>query len=266
MENVEMENQKKTADDDSNVTPVEPATVSEDNQGGDGDNDQNSSATSQEPDNTTSEPDTTDNTDAGNNSVKVIMNEKEFSVSLADKQNAIAALVNDTYVEDYEDWYYVDVYEEEKIVVMHSCATGKHYRQSFAVKKDVYSLKGDRVEVFAQFLTQDEIAKLDSMKENYSVIEEKLGKYESEPDKQAVLAEAKYNYVRKTEEFEALSNEHFDFSVEDVRKKADDILLNYAAEGKLEFSTKETESEDKVTHKSFAVQKKSSSRYGNIFN
>jgi hypothetical protein len=284
MENLaEMENKKKVSDDDS--TPVDPASVSDDNQEGEGDNNQ----TQQTTDNTNTGDDDAnantdananndqngdnggdnggDNADVGNNSVKVSFNNKEFSVSLMDKQAALQNLVNETYVEDYEDYYSVDVYEEEKVIVMHSWSTGKHYRQNFNCKKDVYSLKGDRVEVFTQYLTQDEMDKLSAMKENYSVIEEKLSKYESEPEKEKVLSENKYNYVRNTEEFTALTKDHFDFSVEEVRQKADEILLNCAAEGKLNFSIEESETKG-VKCKTFASEsiKKSSSRYGNIFN
>ena len=79
--------------------------------------------------------------------------------------------MNDTYGEADGAWYDCDVIEETKTVEFHDWWANKHYRQSYSVKKDVYSLKGDRVETFVSFLTSDEKAQLEQMKSNYSSIE-----------------------------------------------------------------------------------------------
>ena len=78
---------------------------------------------------------------------------KDFSVSLKEKLNALTILVNDTYGEVDGAWYDCDVIEETKTVEFHDWWANKHYRQSYSVKKDVYSLKGDRVETFVSFLS-----------------------------------------------------------------------------------------------------------------
>lgn len=165
---------------------------------------------------------------------------KEFSVSLADKINAVTTLVNDTYSESDNTWYFCDVYEDDgKYCVMHDFWGDRHYRQEYSVKKDVYSLKGDRVQVFAQYLTQDEINKLDQIKSNYSSIESELSSYkekELHSSREAVLASEDYSVMKDFEEFNDLKNHMDEYSVEDLTNKAD---LLYAKFMKSTFAAKE---------------------------
>lgn len=193
--------------------------------------------------------------------------EKTFAVSLVDKLNALSQLVNNTYSESDNTYYDVDAYDDEKYVIMHDYWNNKHFRQSYSVKKDVYSLKGDRVEVFAQYLTADQIAKLDGMKADYASITEKLAKYEAEPAKIEILNSEDYANIAETAEFVELKKEenHFDMAVEDVRAKADELLLAYAKGNKIDFVEKD-EKKKTVGIKQFG-QKKSgkTGRYGNLF-
>lgn len=164
---------------------------------------------------------------------------KTFSVSLVEKLNALSMLVNSTYGETDQTYYDIDAYDDEKIVVMHDYWNNKHYRQSYAVKKDVYSLKGDRVECFARYLTADEISRLDSLKADYAEKSEKLAKYESEPEKMEILNSADYSNIADQDDFIALKQQsnHFDLSVDELKAKADAMLLAYAKTGKLNFAT-----------------------------
>lgn len=199
----------------------------------------------------------------------IVMGElkKEFSLSLADKQFAVYTLVNDTYAEQDNDFYDVDVYEETKEVVMHGWFSGKHFKQSYKIKNDSYSLKGDRVEVYAQYLTSDEIAKLDSMKANYSEISEKLAKYEAEPEKMQILESADYSSIADKDEFTELKKQenHFDLTVDELKAKADEIILLYAKKGALNFSSNEEEKHS-VGMRLLPTNKKNSkrSRYGGL--
>ena len=192
--------------------------------------------------------------------------EKTFAVSLVDKLNALSQLVNNTYSESDNTYYDVDAYDDEKYVIMHDYWNNKHFRQSYSVKKDVYSLKGDRVEVFAQYLTADQIAKLDSMKADYASITEKLVKYEAEAEKMQILNSDEYSQIVETAEFAELKTveKHFDMSVEEVRKAADDLLLAFAKNNKLEFNAQQ----DKKTVgiKMFGQKSsKKTGRYGSLF-
>lgn len=198
-------------------------------------------------------------------SVTVNGETKTFSVSLNDKLNAMYSLVNETYGEIDDDYYDVVMFDDTKTVEMHGWFRGKSYRQSYKVKKDNYQLVGDRVEISAVWMTADEEAKFNSMKENYSVISDKLQKYEEEPQKIEILASQKYSYVADTEEFVALQSDHFDMSIEDVTKKADEILLSYAENGNLKFSVDENNEKPVVKSVSLFTNKKKESRYGSLF-
>lgn len=195
--------------------------------------------------------------------------QKNFSVSLKEKLNALTILVNDTYGEADGAWYDCDVIEETKTVEFHDWWSNKHYRQSYSVKKDVYSLKGDRVETFVSFLTSDEKAQLEQMKSNYSSIESELASYKAEPEKQAVLAEECYAQIADTEAFKKLVEQdtHFSMSVDEVRAEADKQLLEYAKGHKIEYSAEEPKKT--VGVKKFAnpsiKSTKGTGRYGGIF-
>ena len=191
---------------------------------------------------------------------------RNFAVSMSEVLAAMSELVNNTYSETDNDYYSVDVYESEKSVVMVGWWSGKAYKQSYKVRNDVYTLTGDRVAVKPVYLTADEEAKLDDMRSNYSLISEKLAKYESEPQKVAILESDDYANVADVEAFVELKKQenHFDLSVDEVTEKANQILLDYAKHNNIKFSD---DSEKKsVEQKKLPVgSKRKSSRYGNLF-
>lgn len=188
-------------------------------------------------------------------------NVREFSVSLKDKLNALYSLVNETYADD-GTWYDVDVYEDDKYVIMVDYWSGKGYKQSYKVKKDIYTLVGDRVEVFATWLTQDEINKLDKMKSDYSEISEKLAHYEDEPKKLEILNSEDYSLIADNEEFVALKEQenHFNMSVDEVTAKADAILTTAAKQHKFSVDEKHTN-----TVKPLPQMNKKTKRFGSLF-
>lgn len=188
---------------------------------------------------------------------------KEFSISLTEKLSALSSLVNDVYADD-GTWYFVDVYDDDKYVIMQDCWSGRAFKQSYKVKKDSYSLTGDRIEVYSVWCTEDERKKLDDMRANYSAISEKLAKYEAEPAKMEVINSNAYAKIAETKEFAELRDNHFDMSIEEVSAKADEILLAYA-KGGLNFSV---EPETKVTNKvvlPINTNSNKKSRYGSLF-
>ncbi|MFR7913756.1 hypothetical protein [Eubacterium ramulus] len=55
-------------------------------------------------------------------------------------------------------------------------------KQKFTTTDDVVAFDGDRESVFAEFVTETELAELNSMRANYFSIQEKLAKYEEAED------------------------------------------------------------------------------------
>lgn len=175
---------------------------------------------------------------------------KTFSVSLSQIAGALNTLVNDMYSESDNTWYFTEVYPDDKEVVMIDGWTGAAFRQSYKVRNEVYSLVGERVPVHACYLTDDEEKRLDDIKSKYSQFEEvseKLEKYESEPDKMEILNSADYANIADVKEFSELKkmDNHFDMSVEEVKKAADDMLLEFAKGNKLSFAAKDEEAPKK---------------------
>lgn len=168
-----------------------------------------------------------------------------FETSLSEIQWAVSELVNNTYSESDNDYYSVEVYESSKTVVMIGWCTGRAYKQSYKVRNGVYSLVGDRVNVKAVYVTADEEAELDKMRNNYSAISDKLAKYESEPEKMNVLNSSDYANIADHADFAELKKQenHFDLTVDELKEKADAMLLAYAKSGKLNFAATESEQE-----------------------
>lgn len=192
---------------------------------------------------------------------------KEFSISLSEKMMALWNLVNETYAELDNDCYDVEVFEDEKYVEMYSWYGNKCYRQQFKCKKKCeYSLVGDRVEIFRRFLTQDEITALESMQGKFNEIETKLNNYEQEPEKMNILNSSEYSQISNSDEMLSLKemNNHFNLSVDEVRQKADEILLTYAKSGNLSFASVEPTAEVSKKMLSFNTKKKEG-RYGKLF-
>ena len=149
---------------------------------------------------------------------------KKFAVSLQDKIYAIQDLVNATYAEADNTYYGVSVYDD--YVIMCDYWTGKYFKQTYKDEEDVYSLTGDRVEVFAEFVTAEEQEELNSMRSIYSSVVEKLAKYEEAEelaDKSTVFEDEAYADYLNTEEFKNLMSEDTlkKFSKEQLKEKAD---------------------------------------------
>lgn len=187
-----------------------------------------------------------------------------FGLSLDEKNRAIHELVNITYGEADNDYYFVSVFEDDGYVIMQSWCTERAFRQNIERNGDEYSLVGDRVEVFSIWVTEEEKSQFESMRNSYDSMLTKLQNYENEPAKMEVLNGDEYAAVRDSEEFSKLmeTEAHFEMSVDEIKAKADTILLNAAKNNSLNFANQNVQTTRK------AIQFKSNKgtgRYGNMF-
>ena len=195
---------------------------------------------------------------------------KTYAVSLDEKISAIHCLVNDTYAEADNTYYGVSVYDS--YVIMQDWCSGRYFKQSYMDENDTYTLTGDRVEVYAEFVTKDELNELNDMRSNYSTIVNELNQYkynEEFADKMTVFEDEAYTEYLETDEFKTLmSKETVDkYSKEELAEKAD------AALGKFVKSTKTFSYTENKTKKSIASVKvfsdvnktRKPSRYGDLF-
>jgi len=186
---------------------------------------------------------------------------REFGLSISEKMCAMYSLVEATYGE--EDWYDVEMFEEDGYIEMYGWFVGKNYRQKFEETNGEYSLVGERIEIFNMFVTAEQKAQLEQMKVEFAETKDKLRKYEEEPQKMEILNSEDYSKVFSTKEFEELrlQETHFDMSIEEVKTKADAILLDYAKHSNFSVQTEE------VKHNFVQIPKvtKKPSRYGDLF-
>lgn len=149
-----------------------------------------------------------------------------YEVSLDEVIYALETVVNDTYSEADNAYYGVKVYD--KYVVMVDYWTGKAYKQNYKQRNGVYTLTGDRVEVYSRYLTKEEENALDEMRSKYAVISEELEKYRSAEEatkKDELLASADYALIAENQEFKALVADKENYSLEDLTSKCDALLL-----------------------------------------
>lgn len=142
-----------------------------------------------------------------------------FEVSLDEILYGLERLVNETYSETDNAYYSVKAYD--KYVVMIDYWTGHAFKQSYKSRNGVYTLTGDRVEVFARYLTAEEDAALDEMRSKYTELQAFKDNYDAEmlkAEKQNVFD--KYaNKIGTNTEFIELKNNMDNFSVEEIETK-----------------------------------------------
>ena len=195
---------------------------------------------------------------------------KKFAVSLQEKIYAIQDLVNVTYAEADNTYYGVSVYED--YVVMCDYWSGRYFKQSYTSENDNYSLVGDRIEVFAEFVTADEQSKLDDMRSNYSSIVEELNTYKSAEvyaDKMTVFDDEAYADYLETDEFKVLMSDESvnQYSKEELAEKADATLGKLVKKNKT-FSFASTETKKRVNRVAFNAEKETEDTYkpyGDLF-
>ena len=252
-ETVDEENSEETTDESDEETEDEESTVKEDNACGGG------SVSTKKKKKNSIECSYTVNDET-----------KTYAVSLDEKISAIHCLVNDTYAEADNTYYGVSVYDS--YVIMQDWCSGRYFKQSYMDENDTYPLTGDRVEVYAEFVTKDELNELNDMRSNYSTVVNELNQYkynEEFADKMTVFEDEAYTDYLETDEFKALmSKETVDkYSKEELAEKADATL------GKFVKSTKTFSYTENKTKKPIASVKvfsdvnktRKPSRYGDLF-
>ena len=278
-ENNDEDGTPPTEDDSENFEDGQEDDSENDNQNDDNQNDEEddnqdySNEEGSQEDN--QESDTEDGTKEY--SIEYSVNNMTFKTSLNDIQYALTTLVNDTYAESDGTYYSCIVYDD--CVVMIDYWTGTAYRQSYKVRKGVYSLTGDRVSVRAVYLTTDEEAEVDKMKTNYSLYEKELDSYhnaEAKVEKQTIICKPEFALLSgQSKDYDNFVNEinddklHLNYTVEDVQKKCDEYLLAYVKAGNQINFEKDNTTETTQTHL-FRLPnqstKKPKGRYGNLFN
>lgn len=180
---------------------------------------------------------------------------KTFSLSHEDIRTSLYALLAPIEQSLNECYWIVQTFDDH--FVYESCC-GNFYSQKFTTENDVVAFEGERVEVFAEYVTADEKAELETMRANYSSISEKLAAYEeaeSIADKMTVFDDKAYQNYLDTNEFKSLmAVENIKkFTKEELTEKADAALGKVLKTTKaFAMSVEEKHTENKPSFFSFA--------------
>ena len=191
----------------------------------------------------------------------------EFEVSLNEKLWALDDLVNSTYHGLDDTWYSTQVYDDYLVMVGWTDDGTVAYRQGYTESDGKYELVGDRVAVHSLFVTDDEEKLINDNKIALENAESTIADYQKKEDeakKSAILNNADYSAISETDDFKGLVNDHENFSVDEVKEKADKMLFEYLKKNASEFSKKNNSSTKKSTL-GFGVKPENHSRYGNLF-
>ena len=172
---------------------------------------------------------------------------KNFELSHDDIRCALYNLLL-PFEESDNDWYCITQVYDNHFVYEGWFDASHVFDQKYSKNGDEISFDGERVHMNKILVTDSEYAQLNEMRSNYASISEKLAKYEAEPEKMEILNSKEYMSIADQKDFEELKKQenHFDLSVDELRGKADAMLLQFAKSGKIGSSaTYEVEDEKK---------------------
>lgn len=200
---------------------------------------------------------------------------RTFEISLQDRISAIHSLVNETYADADNTYYGVTVFES--YVIMEDWWSGRYFKQSYTFEDDVCTLVGDRVEVYAEFVTADEQKELEDMRSNYAALKEfkeTTEKNELHAQREEIINSENFAVISEKDESGKYVNEAFaklvsemdNYSLTDLEKEAKVILADFVTSKNFALEVKP---EKKTSKKQFSnPEKKDSnkpSRYGKLF-
>lgn len=174
--------------------------------------------------------------------------------------NLIAAQSEDGY---YYTWI-AEVYDNK--FIYEDCRENKFYRQQYTKDGDNVSFDGEPVEVFSEWLSKEEKDALDTLKADYTSLKSFKDQYDAaqvKAEKDAVFASAEYDEIRESDEFKQLVNEAGNYTVDELKVKAD---LLFAASMKKKFSFEaKPEKKNSVGMNFNAEPDKKKQAYGGLF-
>lgn len=194
-----------------------------------------------------------------------------FELSFNDIRAGLNALC--AVYRNENEWCYVeDVYDN--YFIMYDWDSDKIWKQTYAKDGDNLSLTGERIQLFAMLLTESEKIQIENMRQNYEAICSQLSQYQ----KKELISSTDYSAIAEKEDFIAIINDVNDgkneMTFEELKQNLDEMLLNYAKSGNLNFEaiedkTESTSNKKKVARMglmpSGAKGNPKKSRYGNLF-
>ena len=192
--------------------------------------------------------------------------EVKFELSHDDIRTSLYQLLN-AYSEDgYSYAWIIEVYDSKFVYEDWTDEGYKFFRQAYSKDGDNIAFAGERVEVFNEWLSKDEKDALDALKSSYSELKAFKDNYDAsvlKAEKDAVFASEEYDEIRESDEFKALMSEMDNYSVEELKVKAD-LLFAASMKKKFSFAAK-TEKKKSVSLNFNADADKKQDAYAGLF-
>ena len=200
---------------------------------------------------------------------------KEFDISTDDIWYSLHNLINTTYSESDNDYYGVTAYPNEQYVVMQGWCSNRAYKQSYKCEDEVFTLVGDRTEVYATWLTAEEKDALADMKASYSVLEQfkaDTEAHDAHVQREAVMTAEKYSVVSIKKADGVFENASYadlyqnmdKYSCEELDQKLMAIVGEYAINGGKFAAAEESKAKPSVKLFADASKKNRTSKYGTL--
>lgn len=190
--------------------------------------------------------------------------ELKYELSHDDIRSALYQLLAATTEDGYYTTWIVEVYDSK--FIYHDYMEGKYYRQKYTKDDENVALDGDRVEVFSEWLTKDEMDALDALKADYAALKSFKDNYDAtelQAQKDQVFAKKSYEKLAGIEAFEELKQNAVNFSLDEVIEKAKIIYADFMEQNEV---PEVEEKSAKVVGFNFNKKETKKSPYGNLFN
>lgn len=146
--------------------------------------------------------------------------------------------------------------------------SGSAFKQAYKMRKDVVSFDGEPEPVYTEFVTQAEKDELENMRKNYAeLVEFKEGVVAAQlrAEKIAALESVEYAEIQGCAEFKALVSEMDNYSVEELKVKAD-LLFAASMKKQFVFEAEKEEKKHSVGMNFNAKTSKKKTAYKGLFN
>ena len=143
------------------------------------------------------------------------------------------------------------------------------FKQNYKMRKDVISFSGDPVQVYREFVTQEEKDELESMRKNYAALKEFKDNYDAaelKAKKDEIFDRKEFEILCSNEAFVELKNDMNNFTVEELESKVKQIFADHViSNGQFALNKGDTENKTNKIGFNFVEKSKKARAYAGLF-
>ena len=191
----------------------------------------------------------------------------QWELSHDDVRSGLYALL---IAESGDDYYWPWIVEVYDTYFVYEGDDYKFYKRAYTKEDSNVAFGGEPVEVFQEWLSQEERDALDALKKEYALLKEFKENFdanEARANKEAILAREEFAGLSENEAFVELKSNIDNFSAEEIEEKAKVIFAEHVMKNG-QFSINKVQ-ERQVVNKIGLVNpntKQKKAAYGNLFN